>query len=221
MRSQCKPEEILRRDGLLVRDDLLANTIFSDYARRARNSWQSQEGWMTRVKGPGVEQTFPLLPKEKVQEIGSFLDACSMSNPDEFCYLYHSLNKSNENKGLIEEITRDVIKAWQDCLSNLIAFPYKTNFSLTAYTPHCRLTSHTDYSSVGEPYRLTLLLYFGGEADGVEPLYFKFNEHQQRIMPRRNRSVLFVPTLETEHWIQPVPESPTQSVRLAFSGWLM
>lgn len=213
--------ETLRRDGLLVRDKLLPQAVFDGYARRVRSSWKSREGWVTRVKGPGEAKALPIQPSDKVREIGVLLDAYSSSNPESFSYLYHSLHESNDNACLIKDIAQDTIAAWQDFITHLIVFPYQTNFSLTAYTPHCRLTSHTDYSTDTDPYRLTLLLYFGGEGDDIVPLYFNFAGHQHRVTPQRNRSVLFVPTPETEHWIEPVPHSSTQSVRLAFSGWLI
>lgn len=209
-------------DELLVRDNLLPMPLFAEFDGQVRRSWQTQQGWMTRLKGLGKARALPVQSLDQTKEIATLLDIYSGYATSEFSYLYHSMHEMHDESGLIQAIGREVIAAWEDRIPRLLARPYETNFSLTAYTPYCRLTPHTDYTAEARPYRLTLLLYFGGDGDNEQaPLHFNYGGRHRIIEARRNRSVLFVPSATTEHWINPIAQRDPEPLRLAFSGWLL
>ncbi|MEG1312704.1 MAG: 2OG-Fe(II) oxygenase [Bacilli bacterium] len=212
-----------QRDGFLVKDATIPQSLFADFDRQVNNSWQSGKNWITRIKGIGEAKSFPLQSGDKVKQIGALLDDYSKYDPKGFYYLFHSLQEEDDSSFLIKKIKAEMLAAWEDYILRLVSTPYTTHFSLTSYTSFCRLSPHTDYSTKNNPYRLALLLYFGNSQEDIStaPLYFSFREKKHCIEPQKNRSVLFIPTPETLHWIEQVPNDGTLSARLAFSGWLI
>ncbi|MET3234181.1 UNVERIFIED_ORG: hypothetical protein ABIC54_006397 [Burkholderia sp. 1263] len=211
----------LARDGVLIQDEILARPDFEEFDRAARCCWQQMTGWRTRVKGPGAARDIELQDPTAMGRIGALLDAHETANPGEFTYLYSSLHQSRDQSGTVRKIGHALIGAWHGSVGELLAPPFDTNFSLTAYTPHCRLAQHTDFSLGTSPYRLTLLLFFCNTDAGLAPLHFEFKGKRQVIRAVPNRSVLFVPSPATNHWIEPVVSTDPGVLRLAFSGWLL
>lgn len=210
----------LKRDGFAVADDLLPRPIFEDLDARVLASWRGGIGWNTRVKGPGTPRNLPLAVGEHLHQIAELVDRVDEGNGDVFTYLYHQLHADCDETGLIRSIEEVALAAWREAIEQLVGPFDRTNFSLTAFTPGCRLARHTDHGGQSA-YRLTILLYFTGEGSSEGPLMFGGGEAPARIAPRPNRSVIFVPSKTTTHWIDPVPFKRDESARIAFSGWLI
>lgn len=211
----------VERDGLFIRDEIFTPPVFEEFDRAVRCSWEQSTGWHTRIKGPGAARAIPLQGTAQTAQIGALLKAHEAAHPAEFTYLYHSLHESRDQSGIIRTIGDALITEWRECIEDLVDPPFRTNFSLTAYTPHCQLTSHTDHAVGHEPYRLTLLFYLSGSGAGLAPLHFEFNGKRKVIQALPNRSVMFVPSTATNHWIEPVVSTDPRALRLAFSGWLI
>ncbi len=220
MRSIDEIRAALERDGFAVADDLLPRPVFEDLDARVLASWRGGIGWNTRVKGPGASRNLPLSAGDRLRQIAELVDGVDEGSGDVFTYLYHQLHADRDESGLVRGIEDVALAAWCEAIDRLVGPFDRTNFSLTAFTPGCRLARHTDHG--GErAYRLTILLYFTGEGSSEVPLMFGGSEAPARIVPQPNRSVIFVPSAVTTHWVDPVPFEDQGTARLAFSGWLI
>jgi hypothetical protein len=220
MRSIDEICAALERDGFAVADDLLPRPVFEDLDARVLASWRGGSGWNTRVKGPGPSRNLSLETGDRLRQIATLIDRLDDGSGDVFTYLYHQLHADRDESGLVRSIEEVALAAWREAIDHLVRSFERTNFSLTAFSPGCRLARHTDYSGEGA-YRLTILLYFTGEGSNDVPLMFGGSEAPARIVPRPNRSVIFVPSAATTHWIDPVSFEDEGTARLAFSGWLI
>lgn len=219
-RSVVEISAALERDGFAVVDDLLPRAVFDNLDARVRASWRCGSGWKTRVKGPGTSRSLPLTSGDSLRQIAELVDRADDSSGDVFTYLYHQLHADRDESGLVRSIEEFALAAWRDVIENLVGHFDKTNFSLTAFNEGCRLARHTDHG--GEiAYRLTMLLYFTSEGSSEVPLMFCGKTAPARIIPRPNRSVIFVPSVDTTHWIDPVSCEDECGARIAFSGWLI
>lgn len=210
----------LERDGFLVRDNLLHDNVIQHHKSTVQYSWDVGDGWMTRVKAGDTAKVFARQDQKKLTQIKKLVR--NGTSYQGFQYLYHSLHQKSDTTGFIAPILHDVKTAWGDIIAAVAPDTQSTNFSLTAFTPGCFLDAHNDYRDGSNAYRVTLLLYFGGQTDTSQSgggLVFDYRGKQQTIEPRYNRSILFVPTPETNHWIAALPER--SSPRLALSGWLL
>lgn len=220
MRAFEEIHATLERDGFAVADDLLPGPVFDDLDARVLASWRTGVNWNTRVKGPGRPRILPLATGTCLSQITELIDRVDDGGGDVFTYLYHQFHEGCDQRGLVRSIEEVVVTAWRETIEHLVGPFERTNFSLTAFSPGCRLARHTDHGGEGA-YRLTMLLYFSGEGSCEIPLMFGNGVPPARIYPRPNRSVIFVPSAETTHWIDPVPFQEERTVRLAFSGWLI
>lgn len=211
--------EALAKRSFAIRDDLLPEPIFRELDAQVLASWLSGIGWKTRIKGVGAPKILPLQANLQTQKLGALIDSVEARDAQAFTYIYHQLHCSNDRSALVQRIEVAAIAAWREVVDRSAGIYAGTNFSLTAFTPGCRLAPHTDHGG-RDAYRLTILLYFTGEGSTHEPLCFGDRGHPARIYPRPNRSVVFAPSKATNHWIEPVPSSEGSSARLAFSGWI-
>lgn len=207
---------ILKEKGVLVRDDLLPSETFDIHRSAVQNSWSSGTGWNTRIKAGSEAKTFPRQSQDAVDKLRELVRG---HEDKTFQYLYHSMHEENDTRSAIKPILHDVRRAWADVIDQIAPKTRATNFSLSSFTPGCFLDEHTDHTDNENPYLVTILLYFGGAAEGQGGLIFDFDGHRQTISPNANRSILFVPTPETAHWIETVPNGAAP--RLALSGWLL
>ncbi|MDC9597093.1 2OG-Fe(II) oxygenase [Xenorhabdus anantnagensis] len=217
-------KDTLENAGFIYRDNFLPNDVFQNLNQEVIKSWHKGTGWRTRVKGTTEAKVLPLQSLANVQKIRSLLNKQMESRYSGFSYLYHSLHQDNDEVGLVSQIRTEVIKGWSAEIRALIGHWDQTNFSLTAYTPFCFLDMHTDYVPDAARYKLTLLLYFGGEGMFPEQadLVFDYRGQKTAIPAIPNRSVLFVPSPETNHGIPSGSVDPSiHFCRLAFSGWLL
>ncbi|WP_268874929.1 2OG-Fe(II) oxygenase [Cereibacter johrii] len=210
----------LKRDGFALADDLLPRPIFEDLDARVLASWRGGIGWNTRVKGPGTSRNLSLATGDRLHQIAALVDRVDEGSGDVFTYLYHQLHADRDESGLVRSIEEVALAAWREAIKHLIGPFERTNFSLTAFTPGCRLARHTAHGGESA-YRLTILLYFTGEGSSEGSLMFGGSEAPACIAPRPNRSVIFVPSATTTHWINRVPFGKAKSARIAFSGWLI
>ncbi len=212
--------DALRRDGYAVQDALLPWAVFDDLDGRVLESWRNRIGWNTSVKGPGPCRHLPLQLGDSARPIADLVDRVTDGGGDSFTYLYHQLRKDQDESGLVRRIEEVTCDAWREAISHLVGPFERTSFSLTAFTPGCRLEPHTDHGGK-DVYRLTILLYFTGTGTGTVPLMFGDSKVPAIIKPTPNRSVIFVPSTASTHWIDRVPFNGDHTVRLAFSGWLL
>lgn len=220
MRPINEIREALQRDGFAVQDALLPKSVFDELDRRVAESWRSGIGWSTRVKGAGPSHLLPLQSGTRLRKVAALIDCVMAGSADSFTYLYHQLHNERDESGLLDRIEEVTCSAWRDVIGHLVGPFDRTNFSLTAFTPGCRLERHTDYGGK-HAYRLTILLYFSSKGESEVPLMFGDSKTPISIQPVPNRSVIFVPSTATTHWIEPVPFEENYPVRLAFSGWLL
>jgi hypothetical protein len=208
------------RDGFALKDDFLPGALFAELDALVLAAWRDGTGWRTRVKGPGRSSKVPLQSGANVRRIGQLLDQVGGVEGNHFSYLYHQLHVDDDVNNLVRRIEQASLEAWGEATERLIGRYDRTNFSLTAFTAGCRLSPHTDHGGK-DAYRLTMLLYFTGEGGSEVPLMFGDETTPVCIAPRPNRSVIFLPSPATTHWIAPVPIEDHHTARLAFSGWLL
>lgn len=212
--------DAMQRDGYMVQDELLPRSVYNELDRLVLESWRCGIGWNTRVKGPSASRLLPLQTGARLQQVAHLIDRVMDEDCDSFTYLYHQLHNDRDEDGLVRRIEEATCAAWHKAILHLIGHFDRTNFSLTAFTPGCRLERHTDYGG-NDAYRMTMLLYFTGEGTSEVPLMFGDGNAPTCIRPLPNRSVIFIPSASTSHWISPVPFEDDHTVRLAFSGWLL
>ena len=213
-----QPEfEALEQCGFLVRDKLLPQLVFERHKQAVLQSWNSGNGWATRIKAGPEAKIFSRQDQSALEQIEPLVRAHAKNG--EFQYLYHSMHEGRDEVGVIHSIFADVRAAWSDVIDLVAPDATKTNLSLTSFTPGCFLDAHNDHGDGSSKYRVTLLLYFGSESAEAGGLVFNYRGKKDVIAPLQNRSVLFVPTSETEHWIERVPND--SAPRLALSGWLL
>lgn len=209
--------EALEQYGFLMRDELLATDVFERHKEAALRSWESGSGWATRIKAGSEAMVLARQDQSALEQIEPLIRA--HSEDGEFQYLYHSMHEDQDDAGIIPPILADVRAAWSDVISLVAPDAVDTNLSLTSFTPGCFLDAHNDLGDGSNKYLATLLLYFGSGNAEAGGLVFDFRGSRDLIVPVQNRSVLFVPTSDTEHWIERIPGGAKP--RLALSGWLL
>lgn len=210
--------------GFICRDNFLPNDLFRQLNNEVIQSWNEGTGWRTRIKGSTEAKVLLLQPSSNVKKLRSLFNVKNKFRSSDFSYLYHSLHQDNDETGLVSKIRDVVIKGWMTEITELIENWGQTNFSLTAYTQFCFLDMHTDYVPSPPRYKLTLLLYFGnkGMASEQADLVFDYRGQKTKISAIPNRSVLFIPSPDTNHGIpRGTVVDTVQFCRLALSGWLL
>jgi Rps23 Pro-64 3,4-dihydroxylase Tpa1-like proline 4-hydroxylase len=215
----------LKENGFLLRDNFLPRPLFKRLQEQVLDAWNCKKQWNTKVKGAGAPVTLPYQDQAKLKLIRDLLDNEKQTRSNDFTYLYHTMNDSQCEGNLVAEIYPHIISGWCDEL-RMLAVGYKTaEFSLTAFGPYCYLDSHTDFSTNdAAPYQIALILYLQSAAlneDGC--LQFDYMGKSVRIAATANRSVLFVPTHQTNHSVSPLTAASEMfdHPRLAVSGWLI
>lgn len=145
MRSINEICDALQRDGFAVQDALLPKSVFDELDKRVVESWRSGIGWGTRVKGLGPSHLLPLQLGTRLRKVAALIDCVMDGSGDSFTYLYHQLHKDRDESGLLHRIEEVTCAAWREVIGHLVGPFDRTNFSLTAFTPGCRLERHTDF----------------------------------------------------------------------------
>lgn len=210
--------ETLERDGVLIKENLLPKASFNQYRKLVNQSWREGTNWSTKIKIDNQNGILPRQPDSKISFITE--NVRQRKSDDEFQYLYHAMHQSKDSNNLVLTIVQEVRDAWHTELSHIAPSATKTSFSLTCFTPGCFLDPHNDHSQGENPFAVTLLLYFGSDDQGEGGgLVFNYRGTKRVIEARSNVGVLFVPSPETEHWVDLMPENAHP--RLALSGWLL
>ena len=216
----------LKETGFLIRDDFLPQPLFETLQAEALTVWDDSSAWETRIKGPGDPVSLPRQGRRKLRQISQLLDQQKVKRPEMFTYAYHCLKENATSAPWLDKVTRHLINGWQHEIARLEIQPQSSQFSLTAFTHDCYLDPHTDYSPQHEkPYRLTLILYFqhARSSGNGGCLEFDYMGEKRCVLPKPNRSVLFIPTDQTIHSVPSSsdPLSAQTGPRLALSGWLI
>lgn len=210
--------ETLERDGVLIRENLLPQALFEMHRARVVESWRNGGDWETRIK---VGDDNRILPRQPDGAMPGIAEQVRQRRSDGgFQYLYHSMHQSKDSQGVVLPIVEDVRQAWRAELARIAPAAEMTSFALTSFNPGCFLDAHNDHSESDKPFAVTLLLYFGSQdVEDSGGLVFNYRGTKQVIQARANVGVLFVPSPETEHWLDPIPTGA--GARLALSGWLL
>lgn len=217
-------QEDYLKHGFVVRDNFLPEDVFNELALRAQSSWKSRQGWRLRLKGAAKPISLPLQEAAALEDIRNLIDKKKAADPTCFTYMFHSLQEVDDDHGLVAAMSIGVIQGWEDLISEIGLSWSETNFSITAFSKLCFLDSHTDHQDINNPYQLTLLLYLSSEVESRDKaLCFDFNGIVSTIEARPNRSVAFVPSSSSNHWIERSlsRDSSLFAPRLALSGWLI
>ena len=207
-------------NGFAVVDNLLVRSQYCLLKSRVRSSWESGDDWRTRVKGPGSATKVPLQKGDKLRQIATLVDRVEATDKARFTYLFHQLHADDDKAGLVKATEEAVLSIISNTIGLVVGGYRRTSFSLTAFTPGCRLRPHTDHGG-SEAYRLTVILYFSEPTDCEAPLMFDGSARTpHRIEARPNRLVIFLPSATSIHWVDRVPDG-NGTARLAFSGWLI
>lgn len=210
--------ETLARDGVLVRENLLPDALFNTHRARVVESWRNGTAWETRIK---IDDENRILPRQPNSAMPGIAEQIRQRRSDStFQYLYHSMHESKDTDGIVMPIVEDVRRAWRMELAQIAPAAETTSFALTSFNPGCFLDPHNDHSDSEKPFAVTLLLYFGSQdMEDSGGLVFNYRGKKRVIQARANVGVLFVPSPETEHWVEPIPMQA--GARLALSGWLL
>ncbi|MEL6242985.1 MAG: 2OG-Fe(II) oxygenase [Pseudomonadota bacterium] len=210
--------ETLARDGVIVRENLLPDTWFDMHRARVIESWHNGTAWETRIKVGDDNRILPRQPESAMPGIAEQVRQSKSDNA--FQYLYHSMHESKDTHGIVLPIVEDVRQAWRTELARIAPSANMTSFSLTSFNTGCFLDPHNDHSGNEKPFAVTLLLYFGSQdVEDSGGLVFNYRGRKRVIPAKANVGVLFVPSPETEHWVEPIPMQA--GARLALSGWLL
>ena len=210
--------ETLERDGVLVRENLLPPALFEMHRARVRSSWHSGADWETRIKVGADNRILPRQPDNAMEGIAE--QVRQRRSDGGFQYLYHSMHQSKDSQGIVLPIVEDVRQAWRAELAQVAPTAEMTSFALTSFTPGCFQDAHNAHSESDTPFAVTLLLYFGAQdVEDSGGLVFNYRGTKRVIQALANVGVLFVPSPETEHWVDPMPSGA--DARLALSGWLL
>jgi hypothetical protein len=210
--------ETLERDGVLVRENLLPDALFHMHRARVVESWRNGTDWETRIKVGNDNRILPRQPDSAMPGIAE--QVRKRRSDSTFQYLYHSKHQSKDSEGVVLPIVRDVRQSWRAELARIAPAAEMNSFALTSFNPGCFLDPHNDHSDSDNPFAVTLLLYFGSQdVEDSGGLVFNYRGTKRLIQANANVGVLFVPSPETEHWVDPIPMHA--SARLALSGWLL
>lgn len=107
----------------------------------------------------------------------------------------------------------DVLQAWGAELTRIALAAEATSFNTG-----CFLDLRNDHSDRGTRFVVKLLLYScSQDVEDTSGLISNYRGTKRMIQAKANVKVLFVPSPETEYWVESIP----MHAHLAPSGWLL
>ncbi len=209
----------LKDNGYIIVDDFFGPSLFKVLNKLVLQTWSSQKDWCTKVRHKGKSFETSMLDIHQREKVATKINQSSFDH-SRFSYIYHTATPACSD--LVDSISNKAIEQWLPTLG-IPWKSYKTQFSLTAFNRHCFIDNHNDYTSgtTMPPYLVTIIVYFGEDTEmsHESPLVFNYKGNEKHIEPKPNRSVMFIPTKDTIHRVEPNLSS-TDRARLALSGWL-